>query len=139
MSEQKSTSVYQLENGNWGYRFVINIDGKKISRRRTKNEKGKPFTTEKAAKREREKAIKELQIENAVSEVKKENKTEKVIERKRIREVYEEYCQNGRKEKAYATIKKQEALWNNHILQAFGSTYLDNVRVADIQDFLAEL
>ena len=135
MSEQKSTSVYQLENGNWGYRFVITINGKKVSRRRTKNENGKPFTTEKAAKREREKAIKELQIEAAVSDTVKE----KVIERKRISEVYEEYCQYGRKEKAYATIKKQEALWNNHIMKRFGSTYVDNVRVADIQDFLAEL
>ena len=135
MLEQKSASVYQLANGNWGYRFVATVNGKKVSRRRTKNENGKPFTTEKVAKREREKAIRELQIEAATQKT----TIAKEIERKRISEVYAEYCQSGRVEKAYTTIKKQEALWNNHILNRFGSTYIDNVRVADIQDFLAEL
>ncbi len=135
MLEQKSASVYQLANGNWGYRFVVTVNGKKVSRKKTKNENGKPFPTEKAAKRGREKAIQELKIEAAAQKT----NTTKEIERKRISEVYEEYCKTGRAEKAYATIKKQEALWNNHILARFGSTYLDNVRVADIQDFLSEL
>ena len=63
----------------------------------------------------------------------------KNIVRKRISEIYEEYCECGRKDKAFATIKKQENLWNNHILERFGSKYVDTIRVADVQDFLAEL
>lgn len=84
MQEQNSTGVYQLDNGKWSYRFTILINGKKVSRRRVKNENGKPFTTEKAAKREREKAIRELQREAAIPDIVRE----KVIERKKISEVY---------------------------------------------------
>ena len=39
--------VFQLENGYWGYRFVITVNGKKKSQRRVRNEDGKPFKTEK--------------------------------------------------------------------------------------------
>ncbi len=133
MEQKRSTSVYQLKNGNWGYRLSITINGEKVSQRRTKTAEGLPFKTKHQAMKARESAIKELQA-NALMPTQKQP-----VKRMRIREVYEEYCSVGRKEKAYSTIKKQEALWNNHILKRFGSTYLDNVRVADIQDFLAEL
>lgn len=42
-----SKGVFQLENGYWGYRFVITVNGKKKSQRRVRNEDGKPFKTEK--------------------------------------------------------------------------------------------
>lgn len=128
----KEKGVYQLDNGCWAYRFIIHINGEKKNQRRTKDEKGNPFKTQKSALKARQNAIKQLELE-AMLPPKKE------IERKRVREVYEEYCETGRSAKAYATIRKQEALWNNHILERFGSKYIDNVRVADVQDFLAEL
>ena len=49
--------VFQLENGYWGYRFVITVNGKKKSPRRVRNEEGKPFKTEKQAIRARSLAI----------------------------------------------------------------------------------
>lgn len=133
MEQQRSTSVYQLKNGNWGYRFAITVDGERISQRRTKSAAGLPFKNQKEAMRARETAIKEVKKQAVIP---KEKKPEK---RMRIRDVYEEYCSIGRNGKAFSTIKKQEALWNNHILKRFGSVYLDNVRVADIQDYLSEL
>lgn len=133
MAEEKG--VYQLKNGKWAYRFIIMINGEKKNQRRSKDENGKPFNTQKQAMRAREKAIRTLQVEAEVSSIVPIKK----LERKRICEVYEEYCRTGRSAKAIATIKKQEALWNNHILDRFGSCYVDNVRVADVQDFLAEL
>lgn len=133
MQQQRSKSVYQLKNGNWGYRFAITVNGEKVSQRRTKSVAGLPFKTQNQALKAREKAIKEVQAMALLP------KTGEPTERKRIREVYAEYCAVGRNGKAFATIKKQEALWKNHILERFGSTYLDNVRVADIQDFLSEL
>lgn len=133
MEQQRSTSVYQLKNGNWGYRFAITVNGERVSQRRTRSAAGLPFTTQKQAMKARETAIKEAKKQAG------NPKEKKPVKRMRIRDVYEEYCSIGRKGKAFATVKKQEALWNNHILKRFGSVYLDNVRVADIQDYLSEL
>lgn len=36
MSEQQATGVYQLENGYWGYRFVLTVNGKKKAQKRVK-------------------------------------------------------------------------------------------------------
>ena len=56
MSKQE-TGVYQLPNGNWAYRFVALIDGKKISQKRTTDEFGNKFKTQKSAVKAREKAL----------------------------------------------------------------------------------
>lgn len=122
--------VFQLENGYWGYRFVITVNGKKKSQRRVRNEDGKPFKTEKQAIRARSLAIAKVQI---VKEPQKE------ITRKTVKEVFEEYCEYGRSGKAYTTIKKQDSLWKNHIKDRFGSRYVDDISVAEINDYLAEL
>lgn len=134
-AESQEVGVYQLKNGLWAYRFIVKINGEQKTQRRSKDEEGNPFKTQKQAARARKKALEKVQAEAPPAAAPKG----KEIVRKRIREVYEEYCECGRKDKAYATIKKQEALWNNHILARFGSCYVDNVRVADVQDFLSEL
>ena len=59
--------------------------------------------------------------------------------RKKVSEVYDEYCEFGRAGKAYATIVKQDSLWNNHIKSKFGKRYVDDISVAEINDYLAEL
>lgn len=53
MSEQQLSGVYQLDNGYWGYRFVITVNGKKKAQKRVKDESGKPFKTQKQAARAR--------------------------------------------------------------------------------------
>ncbi len=45
--------------------------------------------------------------------------------------LYQEYCEKGRSGKAYATIKKQDPLWNNHIAAKFGNRYIDDITAAD--------
>ena len=40
-----NVGVFQLENGYWGYRFVITVNGKKKAQKRVKDEEGKPFKT----------------------------------------------------------------------------------------------
>ena len=64
---------------------------------------------------------------------------QKEITRKTVKEVFEEYCEYGRSGKAYTTIKKQDSLWKNHIKDRFGSRYVDDISVAEINDYLAEL
>ena len=49
MSEQQTTGVYQLDNGYWGYRFVITVNGKKKAQKRVKDELGNPYKTQKQA------------------------------------------------------------------------------------------
>ena len=133
MKKTNYKGVFKLDSGRYGYRIVFYSEGKRSEKKRTKDEEGKTFKTAKEAWKAREKALKEYLKNERYTSV------EKAIPRKKIREVYEEYCETGREGKAYSTKVKQDKLWNNHLLSRFGSTYLDNIRVADIEDYLAEL
>lgn len=130
MLKENLAGVYQLENGCWGFRYAINVNGKRREGKKTKDENGNPFKTEKQAFRARERAI---------IKAKTEKKPTKKIIRKTVKEVFEEYCEFGRNGKAYTTIKKQDSLWNNHLKDRFGSKYIDDITVAEIQDYLGEL
>lgn len=122
--------VYQLENGLWGYRYTVTINGKKKDVKKTKDELGKPFKTDKAAYRARETALvkeKEIRIHKPK------------MARMTFQEVYQEYCEKGRSGKAYTTIRKQDSLWTNHIAVRFGKRFIDEVTVAEVNDYLEEL
>ena len=56
-----------------------------------------------------------------------------------VKEVYEEYGEKGRKDRAYQTIRKQDSIWDNHIFAKFGNRYVDEITVAEVMDYLAEL
>lgn len=43
----KTTGVYQLSNGLWAFRYTVSMNGKKKDVKKTKDESGKPFKTEK--------------------------------------------------------------------------------------------
>ncbi len=64
---------------------------------------------------------------------------QKKIVRRTMEDVYKEYCEIGREEKAYATKKKQDSLWNNYLLERFGDRYVDEITVAEVNDYLSEL
>lgn len=129
MSKINQKGVYQLPNGLWGFRISININGKKTDIKRTKDEFGQPLKTEKSAIRARETAIR--------TEYLNSNKKEKP--RMTVKDIYKEYCKTGRTGKAYATIKKQDSLWKNHIESKFGKRYIDDISVSEITDYLAFL
>lgn len=126
----KSTGVYQLSNGLWAFRYTVTINGKKRDVKKTKDESGKPFKTEKAAFRARESAIaRELHSRTSKPQ----------IPRMMVCEVYKEYCEQGRSGKAYTTIRKQDSLWENHLSAKFGKRFIDEISVAEVNDYLAEL
>lgn len=52
-----SSGVYQLPNGMWGFRYAFWIDGKQKDIKRTTDENGNPFKTERAAIKAREAAM----------------------------------------------------------------------------------
>lgn len=126
----KTTGVYQLSNGLWAFRYTVTMNGKKKDVKKTKDESGKPFKTEKAAFRARESAIaRELHSRTSKPQ----------IPRMMMCEVYKEYCEQGRSGKAYQTIRKQDSLWENHLSAKFGKRFIDEISVAEINDYLAEL
>lgn len=129
MGGRKETGVYQLDNGYWAYRFVIVLDGRTISRKKTKDEQGKPFKSERAASRAREAAI----------ALEREKVRHKERPRVTFAEVYQEYCEKGRSGKAYATIRKQDSLWNNHLAAQFGARFIDEISAAEVNDYLSML
>lgn len=127
---QNDTGVTKLENGHWEYRFVMVVDGKKVTSRKRKDEQGNPLTTKRAAIKARQAAMKKAQlgITHTAPTVKRT-----------VAEVYREYCEKGRSGKAYATIRKQDSLWDNHLSARFGHRYIDDISVAEIVDYLTEL
>ena len=132
MSRAENAGVFQLENRYWGYRFIVKMDGKRKAQKRVRDEMGKPYKTEKQAIKAREKAI-------ILEKERLKQPPKKKIVRKTVEEVYKEYCEKGRNEKAYATKKKQDSLWNNYLLERFGDRYIDDIPVAEINDYLEEL
>lgn len=127
---KNDVGVTKLDNGNWEYRFVMVVDGKKVTSRKRKDELGNPLTTKRAAIKARQAAMKKAQLgmTHTASTAKKT-----------VAEVYKEYCEKGRSGKAYATIRKQDSLWNNHLCARFGKRYIDDISVAEIVDYLTEL
>ena len=130
MAQKCEKGVFQQENGIWGYRFSILIDGRRISRKKTTDENGKSLKTQKQALKAREIAIK-----NAHLEMKKKQ----IISRRTVKEVFEEYCEKGRTDRKYQTIRKQDSLWENHLCEKFGKRFVDEISVAEINDYLADL
>ena len=130
MAKQKDIGVYQKKDGYWEYRFVIRIDGKKVGRKKCTDEHGNKFRTKREAIAAREAAMVNLRIE-------KTEKPKRV--RKTVKEVFDEFCAEGRKDRAYRTIQKQDSIWKNHLRDRFGNRYVDEISSADVVDYLAEL
>lgn len=130
MANNGNVGVFQLENGNWGYRYAIIVGGKTRTKKKVRDDSGNPFKTEKQAVKARNTAIAKEQMDV---------KRKKPIQRKTFAAIFAEYCEKGRKGKAYATIRKQESLWNVHLKERFGNKYVDGISVAEIIDYLSEL
>ena len=132
MTKTTSAGVFQLPNGMWGFRYAFMLNGKQKDIKRTKDENGNPFKTERAATKAREAAI--IQVQTELLQPPKPTK-----KRMTVAEVYAEYCENGRCGKAYGTTRKQDSLWKNHLSKRFGNRYLDDISVAEIVDYLSFL
>ena len=125
-----SSGVYPLPNGMWGFRYAFWSNGKQKDIKRTTDENGDPFKTERAAIKAREVAMIKAQTERTQKLTKK---------RMTVAEVYAEYCETGRCGKAYGTLRKQDSLWNNHISKRFGNRFVDDISVSEVMDYLGEL
>lgn len=132
MSKKENAGIFQLENGHWGYRFIVKCDGRRKAQKRVRDESGNPFLTKEQAAAARKDAIMIEKRKLLGGEPAKPV-------RKRLCEIYEEYCESGRLDKEYSTKKKHDCLWNNHIKARFGDRYADDISSGEINDYLAEL
>ena len=129
MAQTQNLGISQLPNGNWCYRFTRTVDGKRVNRKGSKDEAGNPLKTKRAAAQA--KAIAEMRFDASINQ--------KPNRRMTFGEVYAEYCERGRSGKAYSTIKKQDSLWRNHLEEKFGSRFVDDISVAEVNDYLSFL
>lgn len=129
MAKNNDLGISQLPNGNWRYRFTRTVDGKRVNRKSSKDEAGNPLTTKRAALQA--KAIAEMRFEASINQKPKHRMT--------FGEVYAEYSELGRSGKAYSTIKKQDSLWRNHLGEKFGARFIDDISVAEVNDYLSYL
>ena len=79
MSKGKDVGVFQLENGNWEFRYVVIVDGKTVSSRKRTDEFGNKLKTKRQAIKAREAALNNL----AAAEERK-----KTVVRKTFEEVF---------------------------------------------------
>lgn len=129
MAKSNDTGVYQLENGNWAFRYTLTTDGRKKDIRRARDEFGNPLKTKRDAVKARSKAI----------DYEREGRLPVRKKRKTVEEVFTEFCESGRADRAYRTKQKQDSLWKNHLQSRFGKRFVDEISTAEVNDYLAEL
>lgn len=129
MAKMNDTGVYQLPNKNWAFRYTLTEYGRKKDVRKAKDEFGNPLKTKTEAIRARNKAL----------EYEREGRKPAPRVRKTVKDVYAEFCENGRADRAYRTKQKQDSLWKNHLNARFGKRFVDEISTAEVNDYLAEL
>lgn len=132
MRNANDIGVFQLPDGYWGYRFKVIVDGKPVEKKRVTDDSGAKFKNKTAAAKARKHAMLLAEKNSLVPH-------EPTRARKTVGEVYAEYCEKGRADKAYGTIRKQDSLWRIHLKAAFGSRFVDEISTAEIKDYLAHL
>ena len=126
------TGIFKTKTGEWGYRYSLLIDGQRITGRRTVDENGRKLLKKADAIEARAKAIEKAKTEHSANYI-------PPITRRTYSEVFEEYCMEGRSDRAFQTIRKQDSLWENHLQRRFGKRFVDDVSVGEINDYLAHL
>lgn len=129
MAKDVNTGIIQLGERQFGYRVAYWQNGKKKDTTCKVNpDTGKPWETKTEAARAREKRLYELQ-----------NGLTSKTTRHTVKELWGDYWAQGTAGKAYSTLKKQDALWRNHLQSTFGDKEVKELTVQDINDYLSKL
>ena len=139
---RKDAGVFQLNNGNWGFRFKFLFNGKTVDRRRTLDSEGRPFKSKTEAIRARKAAIQAEKIFQQ-DQCARENRIKAILAEKpskrTVAEIYTEYYLNGRNGRAYQTKRKQDSIWRNHLDNRLGKRFIDEISSAEVMDYLIRL
>lgn len=124
------TGVYKLNDGGWGFRYTISVDNRRKDVKRVRDANGNPMRTKRAAILARAEAIRNDEAHSPKT---------KPVSRKTVKDVYAEFCENGRADRAYQTKRKQDSIWENHLCAKFGKKYVSEITPAAVMDYLSEL
>lgn len=127
----KYAGVTQNEDGSWTYRLKVKLPTRTVDTRIKKDANGRPFLTAKAAyeaKKEHEARLRATPEED----------TPKQSESS-LRAVYENYLETSGRERAPATLRKQDSMWRNHVEPAFGDRGINSISIVELQNFLYDL
>lgn len=128
----KYAGVTPNEDGSWTYRLKVKLsDGKVFDTRIKKSPDGSPFLTARAAyeaKKEHEERLK-AQAKAVPPEQPKCS----------LQAVYDNYLATEGKDKAPATLRKQDSMWKNHVQPVFGDRDIESITIIELQDFLYEM
>ena len=128
----KYTGVTQNKDGSWTYRLKIKLpNGKVIDTRIKKDERGNPFLTARAA----HEARKEHEASIRANPEDHSSKRQEIT----LADVYENYMKTEAKDKAPATLRKQNSMWENHVSKKFGSCPVNSITIIDLSIYLQEL
>ena len=104
--------------------------GEEFHEKKTTDENGKQLKTQKQALKAREAAIANAHIEM---------KRTKKISRRTVKEVLRNTAKRAEMTENIRTIRKQDSLWENHLCEKFGKRFIDDISVAEVNDYLAGL
>ncbi len=127
----KYAGVTQNEDGSWSYRLKMKLpDGKLFDTKIRRDPNGNAFLKARDA-HEAKKAHAERLKNPTTEETEKKSPT--------LREIYENYLLSKAKEKAPATLRKQESMWRNHVEPAFGDREINSINLVELENFLYDL
>jgi integrase len=131
VTKPKYTGVTPFGSG-WQYRLKIKLEnGRVVDTRIRTDSNGNPFLTAKAAHEARKAHEVRLRTQP----------TEPVSEplRASLSDVYSDYLESAARDRAAATLRKQDSMWRNHICPLFGDSKVDDISINDLQNFLFDL
>ncbi len=128
----KYKGVTQNTDGSWTYRIKLKLpNGKVVDTRIKKDESGLPFLTARAAHEAKAEHEARLKAKPEAKESEKEIVT--------LEDVYKNYLATEAKEKAPATLRKQDSMWRNHISPIFAKRDINSIDIIELKDFLVNL
>ena len=131
MGKAKYVGITQNDDGSWSYRLKMKLpSGKVYDTKIKKDTNNLPFLTARSAyeaKRAHEERIRSGLIEKGVRK------------RYTLEDVYNNYLKTEAKEKAPATLKKQDSMWRNHVSKVFKDKDINEITIVELNTFLSDL
>ena len=129
----KYTGVSQNKDGSWSYRIKKKINNQVVDTKIKRDDNGNLFLTARAAHEAKLKHESKL-ISGEIELPQRPNKAT-------LTYIYETYLNSSEaKQKAPATLRKQNSMWKNHISKADFIDYdINDIKITDLNDFLYNL
>lgn len=129
MAKNNDIGLFQLKNGNWGYRITVTVNGTKKDTTCRRDENGNPFTKKIDAKRARDKKILEMRNPQPAD----------TFTDCKLYEMWDCYLKKVAPSREPSTVRKNTSLWTQHISKEFGNKNMSEINVSDLNAYLQEL